>query len=111
MQIAYRSLRTLPLPSGWTVIGAVMTLILLVPIGAICIYLFAPSDNWGHLVDTVLLEYVVNSLWLMLGVTLGAGSIGVTTAWLTSMCRFPGRDLLSWLLLLPLAMLYLYWDA
>jgi len=104
MQIAYRSLRTLPLPSGWTVIGAVMTLILLVPIGAICIYLFAPSENWGHLVDTVLLEYVVNSLWLMLGVTLGAGSIGVTTAWLTSMCRFPGRDLLSWLLLLPLAM-------
>ncbi|MYB33833.1 MAG: iron ABC transporter permease [Gammaproteobacteria bacterium] len=104
MQIAYRSLRKLPLPSGWTVTGAVMTLILLVPIGAICIYLFAPSENWSHLVDTVLLEYVVNSLWLMLGVTLGAGGIGVTTAWLTSMCRFPGRDLLSWLLLLPLAM-------
>jgi len=81
-----------------------MTLILLVPIGAICIYLFAPSENWSHLVDTVLLEYVVNSLWLMFGVTLGAGSIGVTTAWLTSMYRFPGRDLLSWLLLLPLAM-------
>lgn len=104
MQIAYRCLRTLPLPSGWTVTGAVMTMILLVPIGAICIYLFAPSENWSHLVDTVLFEYVVNSLWLMLGVTLGAGSIGVTTAWLTSMCRFPGRDLLSWLLLLPLAM-------
>ena len=104
MQIAYQSLRSLPLPSGWTVVGAVVTLILLVPIGAICIYLFAPSENWGHLVDTVLLEYVVNSLWLMLGVILGAGSIGVTTAWLTSMCRFPGRDILSWLLLLPLAM-------
>jgi len=104
MQIAYWNLRSLPHPSGWTVIGAVMTLILLVPIGAICIYLFAPSENWSHLVDTVLLEYVVNSLWLMFGVTLGAGSIGVTTAWLTSMYRFPGRDLLSWLLLLPLAM-------
>jgi len=104
MQIAYWNPRSLPHPSGWTVIGAVMTLILLVPIGAICIYLFAPSENWSHLVDTVLLEYVVNSLWLMFGVTLGAGSIGVTTAWLTSMYRFPGRDLLSWLLLLPLAM-------
>lgn len=100
-----RSLRSLSLVNGWTVTGAAITLILLVPIGAICVYLFAPaSDNWAHLADTVLPEYVINTLWLMLGVTLGAGSIGVTTAWLTSMCRFPGRDALTWLLLLPMAM-------
>lgn len=104
MHIAQRNFRSLPLPSSWTVIAALMTTIFLVPIGAICLYLFAPSENWSHLVDTVLVEYVINSLWLMFGVTIGAGSIGVTTAWLTSMCRFPGRDLLSWLLLLPLAM-------
>lgn len=30
--------------------------------------------------------------------------LGVPTAWLTSMCSFPGRRWLSWALLLPLAM-------
>ncbi len=92
-------------PGGWTIAGALTSLIILVPIGVIGVYLFAPvSENWSHLVDTVLPEYIANSLWLMVGVTVGAGSIGVTTAWLTSMCHFPGRTLLTWLLLLPLAM-------
>ncbi len=91
--------------SGWTLAGAITSLVILVPIISVCAYWFAPpSENWGHLVDTVLPEYVSNSLWLMFGVSLGAGSIGVTTAWLTSMYRFPGRDFLTWALLLPLAM-------
>lgn len=99
------ALGLLRLPGGWAIAGALTSLIILVPIGAVCVYLFTPaSENWPHLVDTVLPEYVRNSLWLMVGVTLGAGSIGITTAWLTSMYRFPGRNLLTWLLLLPLAM-------
>lgn len=90
---------------GWLIAGAITSLIILIPIGAIALFLFAPpSDNWPHLVDTVLPEYVSNSLWLMAGVSVGAGSIGVTTAWLTSMYRFPGRNVLIWALLLPLAM-------
>jgi len=87
--------------SGWLIAGALTSLIILIPIGTIAAYLFAPpSENWAHLVDTVLPEYVRNSLWLMAGVSLGAGSIGVTTAWLTSMYRFPGRNILIWALLL-----------
>ena len=39
----------------------------------------------------------------MCGVALGAGSMGVTTAWLTSMYNFPGRRYLIWAQLLPLA--------
>ena len=92
-------------PSGWAVAGFLTALVIFLPIGAICVNLFTPaSENWPHLVDTVLPEYIINSIWLMVGVALGAGSIGVTTAWLTSMYRFPGRNLLTWLLLLPLAM-------
>ena len=91
--------------NGWMLASAAITLIVLTPIITICAYLFAPvSENWSHLVDTVLPDYVLNSLILMVGVTLGAGSIGTTAAWLTSMCRFPGRRLLTWALLLPLAM-------
>ncbi len=61
------------------------------------------SDVWEHLATTVLTEYVFNSLWLMLGVAAGVLSIGVSTAWLVTMCRFPGDRLFEWLLLLPMA--------
>ena len=58
---------------------------------------------WDHLVDTVLLDYISNSLILMLGVSIGTLSIGISTAWLTSICEFPGRKIFQWALLLPLA--------
>ncbi len=91
--------------SGWMLVSVGVTLVVLTPIITICAFLFAPaSENWAHLVGTVLPDYVKNSLILMLGVALGAGSIGTTTAWLTSMYQFPGRGVLIWALLLPLAM-------
>lgn len=62
------------------------------------------TDSWQHLKDTVLTEYVTHSILLVLGVTFGTLSMGVTTAWLTSMCAFPGKKLFVWTLLLPLAM-------
>ena len=93
------------LPSGWTLAAAFVALIIATPILAILGFLFYPSsDTWQHLADTVLADYVSNSLLLMLGVAVGAGSIGICTAWLTSMYSFPGRKLFIWSLLLPLAM-------
>lgn len=61
------------------------------------------QGNWPHLVSTLLPEYVLNSLALMLGVGVGVAILGTGTAWLVVMCRFPGRRLLEWLLVLPLA--------
>ena len=90
--------------SPWFVVSIVITLFMLVPILTICGYLFAPaSENWEHLSNTVLYDYITNSLILMAGVALGAGSIGTTAAWFTSMYRFPGRKWLIWALLLPLS--------
>ena len=92
-------------PRGLLLANIVVTAVILLPILTICTYLFAPAhENWDHLVATVLPVYLQNSIWLMVGVALGAGSIGTTTAWLTSMYQFPGRKLLTWALLLPLAM-------
>ena len=80
----------------WLVASLLITLAILTPVITVLLNLFAPaSENWGHLVDTVLPDYVLNSLLLMIGVAFGAGSIGVTTAWLTSMYRFPGRRFLE----------------
>jgi iron(III) transport system permease protein len=52
----------------------------------------------------VLGRYALNSLLLAVGVGAGTVVIGVATAWLVAMCRFPGRRVFEWALLLPLAM-------
>ena len=98
-------LRGLTLPSGWTLAAALLALVIATPILTVTSFtLYPDNDTWQHLADTVLADYISNSLLLLLGVTLGAGSIGITTAWLTSMYRFPGQRLFVWSLLLPLAM-------
>ena len=61
------------------------------------------SDVWQHLVDTLLLRYISNTLLLSFYVTIGVVCIGVPTAWVIAFYRFPGRQTLSWLLLLPMA--------
>ena len=65
--------------------------------------LAAPSDLWSHLAQTVLPDYLANSAWLMLGVAIGVVLLGIPSAALVSLCEFPGRRLVSLLLLLPLA--------
>ena len=59
--------------------------------------------TWAHLWNTVLADYVVNSLVLMLGVGTLTLILGVPAAWFTAVCAFPGRRLFVWLLPLPLA--------
>ena len=81
--------------------AAVLSLPVLVIVGSLA---GGYSPAWGHLVDTVLRSYVVNSLLLMLGVGAGTFVLGVSAAWLTAMCEFPGRRFFSWALLLPMAM-------
>jgi iron(III) transport system permease protein len=82
-----------------------VALVFSIPVLTIAGFVFEPSgENWQHLKDTVLAEYLTNSALLVLGVTAGTLSIGVSTAWLTALCRFPGKRLLVWALLLPLAM-------
>ena len=62
------------------------------------------SDSWAHLFETVLSDYILNSIALMLGVGLGTLILGLGAAWLTAMCEFPGRKFFAWAFLLPLAM-------
>ena len=62
------------------------------------------SDTWSHLAGTVLPEYLLNTVWLCLGVGVGTAAVGVGAAWLTTMHEFPGRRFFEWALVLPLAM-------
>jgi iron(III) transport system permease protein len=62
------------------------------------------GDILAHLAEFVLPELVLNTFWLLLGVGLGVSVLGVPLAWLVAMCEFPGRRVLDWALLLPLAL-------
>ncbi|NEV64663.1 ABC transporter permease [Thiorhodococcus minor] len=89
----------------WSAGSVGLALLMAVPVLVILGFVLVPAgDSWRHLAATVLPGYVANSLLLMLGVALGTLIGGVGTAWLTSMCQFPGRGLLEWALLLPMAM-------
>ncbi|MCG2577069.1 iron ABC transporter permease [Dechloromonas sp. XY25] len=99
------------------IVGFVVALLAGLPVASVGLNLFAggTSETWAHLSATVLPEYIANSLWLCLGVGLGVGIVGVTTAWLTAMHEFPGRRFFEWALVLPLAvpayvMAYVYTD-
>lgn len=99
------------------IVGLVVALLAGLPVASVGLNLFAggTSETWAHLSSTVLPEYIVNSLWLCVGVGLGVGTLGVTTAWLTAMHEFPGRRFFEWALVLPLAvpayvMAYVYTD-
>jgi iron(III) transport system permease protein len=86
---------------GAVMVGAMLALPVLVVFGA----LFMPDSGiWGHLFKTVLGSYLGNTLWLVLGVGIGTLLIGVSCAWLVTLCHFPGRRWFEWALLLPLAM-------
>ncbi|MDA1101775.1 MAG: iron ABC transporter permease [Proteobacteria bacterium] len=82
-----------------------MAVLAAVPILAVVYLAFTPTENiWPHLVATVLPGYFATTLILMLGVGIGTLVIGVSTAWLVTMCRFPGRRIFEWGMLLPMAM-------
>ncbi len=87
-----------------------MVLILLIPIFTVVSYLFQPlvndgtSEVWQHLIDTVLFEYIQNSAMMAVFVSLLASLLGISTAWLTSVYRFPAHRLMPLLLMLPMAM-------
>jgi iron(III) transport system permease protein len=86
------------------------------PVASVLYLSLQPSDGiWSHLLGTSLPIYITNTLSLMGGVGIWVLVTGLATAWLVTMCRFPGRKLFEWLLLFPLAipayvMAYAYTD-
>src|SRR5690606_5335578 len=61
------------------------------------------TDIWAHLAQTQLVRLLRNTVVLVLGVGVCVTLLGVSLAWLTATCRFPGRRLFDVALMLPLA--------
>lgn len=89
---------------AWPVTVFVIAGLVVLPVLSVFYLALFPTDNiWRHLYDTVLFRYIETTLLLLAGVGLLSFLIGVTTAWLVTLCRFPGRRVFEWALLLPFA--------
>lgn len=88
---------------GWLLLAMLLFFVLAPIVSLIMLALGDAGDVWPHLVRTVLPRAVVTTAQMMLGVGILTVLIGVSTAWLVTMCRFPGRRFFQWALLVPLA--------
>ena len=85
-----------------TALGAA---VLAAPVVVVVASLVEPStDTWSHLWQTRLVEMLVSTAVLAVGVVAASLVVGTAAAWLVAAHDFPGRRLLGWLLALPLAL-------
>ena len=90
--------------NAWLVASGGIALLVLAPIAALIVAASGGSDGlWEQLVLYVLPAAVRDTLLLLAGVATLTATIGAGTAWLTTAYDFPGRKVVDWALLLPLA--------
>ncbi|MGC7590929.1 ABC transporter permease [Bisgaard Taxon 46] len=100
----------------WNVTALFIVLYFLLPLLSIFYQSWqADWDNIQHLWKTVLTDYSLNSLLLVLGTVFLSLVFAIPAAWIISTYQFKGQKTLQWVLCLPLAMPaylvgYLYTD-
>ncbi|MDC4224499.1 MAG: hypothetical protein MPW15_09785 [Candidatus Manganitrophus sp.] len=78
----------------------------MIPLAVVLFSVFSETNEvWLHFVQTSLVTLLINTFWLLLGVGCRNDAfLGVSLAWLTAACDFPGRKWLDWALMLPLSL-------
>lgn len=90
--------------AGWLFVTALVALLVLLPVLSLASHALQGSGElWPHLATYVLPQALSDSLTLLVGVGLMVVCIGSGMAWLVTAYDFPGRRVLDWALLLPLA--------
>lgn len=89
---------------GWLLASLFITLIVLAPVVVLGWHAIQGStSHWNHLFHHVLPVAFGNTVVLLIGVGILVSALGVGSAWLITAYQFPTRGMLSWALLLPLA--------
>ena len=95
-----RGRKLLSLPLAAMLVAALVAL----PVITVALHVFLPDEGaWRHIARVLLPQYVRNTVILVAGTAFGVLALGLTTAWLVAVCRFPGRRIFEWALVLPLA--------
>jgi iron(III) transport system permease protein len=90
-------------PSGWAVTAVVVALLLVAPLLALPLSFVGESGAFNQISRALLPDALRTSAYLALGVGLGTLALGGSLALLVSFYDFPGRRVLDWALVLPLA--------
>lgn len=103
-QRALRRTRSVGGGASWEIVVLAVAAVVAAPIVWVVGSVASPyGEVWAHLASTVLVDYVRNSATLLVGVATGTLVMGVTSAWLVSMTRFPGRRIVEVASILPMA--------
>jgi len=90
--------------NGWLLISLIGVAVILLPIFSIFVSLFeTPNENWEHIKQYLLANYVLYTIGLVLFTGLFTVIIGVTLAWLVAAYDFPLKRFFHWALVLPLS--------
>lgn len=93
-----------PTSRWWVVVPACIGLLIGIPLIVVTFHLtFITSQEIQHLFRTVLGRYFLNTFGLVLVVGVFTGVIGISSAWITTVFDFPGRRVLTWILVIPLS--------
>ncbi|WP_395341814.1 ABC transporter permease [Ningiella sp. W23] len=82
-------------------LSALIVLPLLVVASSVFVF---DTELWAHVFATVLSDYVINSIVLAASVGIGTIIVGTYLAYIMVNFEFVGKSMLTWLILLPLAM-------
>jgi len=90
--------------SFWNIFPIFIFILFLSPIIIVCSSLIGDyNENWSHLYNYVLFEYIYNSFYLIIGISFFTIIIGTTTAWIITNYDFFGKNIFELILILPLA--------
>lgn len=89
---------------GWFIAAVLIALAVLAPLLSLAWWaLDADLSHWQHLASYVLPQALLNTALLLAGVGVLVTLLGTGAAWLVAAYDFPSRRILTWALLLPLA--------
>ncbi|RJX24538.1 MAG: iron ABC transporter permease [Acholeplasma sp.] len=88
----------------FSIISILSGVLILLPLLGILFELTSPATpEWNHIKTYLLKEYIINSVVLVLLVATFSILIGLFAAYVIARYQFKGRNVLAWLLVLPLA--------
>ena len=88
----------------WYISSLFVTIIVSIPIITVFTSFFSvTTDYWVLMSETFLLNYISNSLILLLGVLLLSAFFGITASYFVSFFNFPGVNFFKWALILSFA--------
>ncbi len=90
--------------NGWLGLSTIFMLMILIPNIDVILHLFKePNENWYHIKEYLLKDYILNTTIIAVATGILTMIIGTSLAWIVSAYDFPMRKFFRWALILPLS--------